>query len=184
MDKKWIERTILEHIEIDNCECGHTLEVTVTTAAAAIAQAAEEEVTGLLSEVKALREERDAAEAQVAVMAEALQNLVRIRSHVPSEAARKDNRTDGGLALISRSLHYEIEDIDEAWERVEKALAAAPKVLLVGGAVFDWDEFNDRVLYLDDNPQSERLESSKCYDVIVLECPQPPEHGQESEQEE
>jgi len=91
--------------------------------------------------------------AQVAVMTEALENLVRIRKHVPGESAMRDNQTSGGLASISRSLHYSIDDVDEAWQKVDNALCAAPKVWWMRGRT---SKYYDLEAVADDAPDEFR----------------------------
>ena len=207
MDKEWIESTIthgMEYIEFSILEGEEVLRC-IGSIAELIAQAHEQDkrdALKVLSDTWHDIEDEHLAElaqrqAQVAVMAEALENLVRIRKHIPSECARRDNRTDGGLDSISRGLRCEIDDMDKAWQKVDKALSAAPKLVWKSSSQdsfrlmhyvepdetqIEGPDLNDIVMAGLVGEDGQEIEVFVC--LVNLGCQPKGEQGQESEQEE
>jgi hypothetical protein len=84
----------------------------------ALGKAHEEEVQGYLSEVKALREERDVAEAQVAVMGEALRSCA------------TGDEWKGTERLVNATYSTPIAFAKQVCTELLEELASAPEVLL------------------------------------------------------
>jgi uncharacterized coiled-coil protein SlyX len=129
MDKKWVERQIVEHIEVDGCECNNVLEICASPAAHIIAQAHEEELQGaetkwdlhLVGQQKRIEE----LAAQVAVMEQAADGL------------RQQ------IAVLSGAMHT----MDEQVYEMEKALFGMPEVLAHVELAQEYDDISETLNY-------------------------------------